>query len=784
MTSVRVVSKPSKAFAIPFNDCCSLINAVISGNLDAVKRIIPRSYNVNQRFIIDYNGTQTYLGFLAILYNQPEILEYLIRQNFDMCIKDTKGLNLFMVAANTNYLSTSIIDLLFSSVYEFVDWNEQFENRENNTLLHMAILRKNNYLLNKLLGFNHTYLKVASLRNIYGDSAISLAIKLEMDDVSILLCQSLKPKYEEGWYHVLDHKGDNLLNLAKKHNMEQVFYLLEKLKNIEIDEDVSMRTDIRESSVSEANSVKLNDIIQGISELTVQDCAFELEEYKKKFASIQNNVEKMERDYNEVVKNLLSSQRTKENLKTANIEHQNKIRELIANLEEFEKKIKIINRERENLLKEREMFLLEKEDLTKRHQQFKNLLENYEKQYENSAQEDKLHVENLVQRMKEKDEEIRVKDLECDMLKDNLIKLENKYSTLEKNLGEYKLKYKKLQGWLTLFEEREKKMVDSFTLKEKEWETMRTEWKNKLEVWTQKEKKMKTEIEDLSKKIEFVLEPPQDNETIIRLKEDIKQRNMELQKNEIFIKELKESIKKYAKIEEKEKEQEIKLQKLEIELEISKEECKDLVQKNRALEDKYSSLISEHDTLSSTMSSLNNSMTDTNNKLEATEETNLLLQQELSNTNKEFEKEKKKYRRIIEDLKTDLIKREEEYQITENSFKTEKKRLEIYIKELKETWTTKEQELTDQHNTTIGILKTIHGNKLAEEKRTHEINLKNVHDDYIEALNERDTIKDNKFREMEETLQQTINDLSFKTDQLEEENRLLKKQIEKIENPF
>lgn len=800
MASVSVVSKPLKAFAIPFEDCRSLINAVASGNLDAVKRNIPGIYNVNQRFITDYNETQTYLGFLAILYNQPDILQYLITQQFDMCVKDTKGLNVFMVAANTDYLSTSIIDMLFLSVYESVDWNEQFENRENNTLLHMAILRKNNYLLHKLLSFNNTYIKVASLRNIYGDSAISLAIKLQMDDISLLLCKSLKPEHEEGWYHVLDHKGDNLLTLAKKHNMEQVFALLDKLKSNEIDEDISMRTDTRESNVSNSNSSGLDDLIQKISDLTVEDRAIELKVYQEKFASTQNKLEEMEREYNEVVKNLLLSRKTNTTLIAANAEHERTINKLVLDLKQLEEEIKIIEVEKGHLVEEHQKCLTEIEDLSdryrtliKKYNGLQDVLKTQEEHYTNIVQEDKSRVDNLLQVLKEKEDKVKQSELECDLLKWELMGCKNKALTLEKDFEKYIVEYQKIQRWLSLFQEREKE----FTLKENQWETTRREWDYEVEVWTKKEKEMQRKIEFLSQTKKVVSETPHEKEMISKLQEIIKKKSTELeerdqeiekhkwfiesqntkcQENDRFILKLQDSLKEYITIEEESKKQKIKLQELMVELNVSQDQYQDLLNKHNTLEEKYYGLISTNDTLSGTLSSLNGSMSDVYNKLEVAEENNTVLEKQLSATTKGFEKQKNEYLRTIANLKEEVTHKEEEYNNIKTFLESEKKRLQLYITETQEGCKTTVQDLKDEHDNTISVLKSLHNDKLQAQQREHKQHLDELHNDYIKALTESDKRHESKFRDMEQTLQKTIDHLYSKTDQLEEENKRLTEQ--------
>lgn len=800
MASVSVVSKPLKAFAIPFEDCRSLINAVASGNLDAVKRSIPRIYNVNQRFITDYNETQTYLSFLAILYNQPDILQYLITQQFDMCVKDTKGLNVFMVAANTDYLSTSIIDLLFLSVYESVDWNEQFENRENNTLLHMAILRKNNYLLHKLLSFNNTYIKVASLRNIYGDSPISLAIKLQMDDISILLCKSLKPRHEEGWYHVLDHKGDNLLTLAKKHNMEQVFALLDKLKSNEIDEDISMRTDTRESNVSNSNSSGLDDLIHKISDLTVEDRAIELKVYQEKFASTQNKLEQMKREYNEVVKNLLLSRKTNTTLIAANAEHERKINKLVLDFKQLEEEIKIIEVEKGHLVEEHQKCLTEIEDLSdryrtlvKKYNGLQDVLKTQEEQYTNIVQEDKSRVDNLLQVLKEKEDKVKQSELERDLLKWELTGCKNKALTLEKDFKKYIVEYQKIQRWLSLFQQREKE----FTLKENQWETTRREWDYEVEVWTKKEKEMQRKIELLSQTKKVVSETPHEKELISKLQDIIKKKSTELeerdqeiekhkwfiesqntkcQENDRFILKLQDSIKEYIIIEKESKKQQIKLQELMVQLNVSQEQYQDLLNKHNTLEEKYYGLISANDTLSGTLSSLNGSMSDVYNKLEVAEENNTLLEKQLSTTTKGFEKQKNEYLRTIANLKEEVTHKEEKYNNIKTFLETEKKRLELNITETQEGCKTTVQDLKDEHDNTISVLKSLHKDKLQAQQREHKQHLDELHNEYIKALTESDKRHESKFRDMEQTLQITINHLYSKTDQLEEENRRLTEQ--------
>ncbi|XP_070182190.1 myosin-11-like [Littorina saxatilis] len=163
-----------KRYPLPFQRVRKLVYAVVNGDLEYVRSVVPKQVNVNQAVIPYPGGASTYLAFIAVDHNKPEALEYLIEHGLDSSVKDRQGMNLFCKVANMPHISKEFTDKLF------VEQNGSLNNLLNdqtasgNTAVHLAV--SNLYTLTAMLRMTDE-LRVATIRNIQGDTALALAIK-------------------------------------------------------------------------------------------------------------------------------------------------------------------------------------------------------------------------------------------------------------------------------------------------------------------------------------------------------------------------------------------------------------------------------------------------------------------------------------------------------------------------------------------------------------------------------------------------------------------------------
>ena len=208
-----------KPFPLPYLQVKKLIYAVVTGNLEEVKKNVPKEVNVNQP-ITPYLGAgeSTYLSFLAIEHDRSSILEYLIEVGFDMFLKDKLGMNAFCKVASMPHASKALTDVLFNKRWSHLCGLLNDQNNAGNTPAHLAV--NNLYTLDVMLKMTDN-LKIATIRNNRGDTPLAIAIKRGNSTAATMLVKYAKKVSHEP-FSTTDKTGYTALELANMYRLPSV----------------------------------------------------------------------------------------------------------------------------------------------------------------------------------------------------------------------------------------------------------------------------------------------------------------------------------------------------------------------------------------------------------------------------------------------------------------------------------------------------------------------------------------------------------------------------------
>ena len=294
MFSPKEAQRPIKPYAIPFDQGKKLIYAVIKGDIKTIKELVPRTFNPNQPFMVSPGGPKNYLGILAITNDRPGVLIELLKLGLWTTSKNERSLNLFTEAASIKQVSPAIIDILFRPSNDGYYLNDQPASLEFNTAVHMAALNNNLYLLEKLLDMGFK-VKVGTLKNSYGDSALSLAIKTGRATSALMMAWYMIGVSRESWEKVVDKDGYNALELAKRHSMPAVVEALETKIKGPLDPYSSLCRQCRKSLVKNVNGSDSDDDDEEKEQDSEERDAFEEDDYIDKDDGISDIVDMVQK---------------------------------------------------------------------------------------------------------------------------------------------------------------------------------------------------------------------------------------------------------------------------------------------------------------------------------------------------------------------------------------------------------------------------------------------------------------------------------------------------------
>ena len=201
-----------KRYPLPYLEVKKLVHAVIAGNLQAVQQIVPEEVDVNQTITPYPGGVSTYLSFLAVDHNRPDVLRYLMDVGLDATVKDHSGLNLFCKVATMHHASKELTDILFNKSNAALGSLLNDQTEAGNTAVHLAV--RNLYTLSVMLDM-FVDLRVATVRNSIGDTPLAFAIKSSRGNpvaASMLVRYAKQVSHEP--FSTTDKDGYTALELA------------------------------------------------------------------------------------------------------------------------------------------------------------------------------------------------------------------------------------------------------------------------------------------------------------------------------------------------------------------------------------------------------------------------------------------------------------------------------------------------------------------------------------------------------------------------------------------
>ena len=221
-------------YPIPFPLGKGVIFSVIKGDLVSLKKDIPSRYDVNQKFMSTPGGFVTTLGLLSVTHNKVNIFKWLLSQGLDALQKTSAGFNLFSEAARMSSVSKETTDLLFTPSNDGEYLNDQALNGGYNTVTHLAVISNNIYLLQKLLGMGSS-LRVCLIKNLKGDTAMGLGIKLNRDNSTMarMLAKYARNVSKEDFTTTSDNDGYTLLELARNYKLHDVVDIMTSQPELE-----------------------------------------------------------------------------------------------------------------------------------------------------------------------------------------------------------------------------------------------------------------------------------------------------------------------------------------------------------------------------------------------------------------------------------------------------------------------------------------------------------------------------------------------------------------------
>ena len=212
-------------YSLLYNRAKKVIREIHKQYISTVKDFVPDIINVNQPVIPCYGGLFSYFTFLAVENNAGEILRYLIEIVAYALVKNPKEENLFARVAVTPTLSKDIVDMLFVRENYGEHLNDQMQ--YGNTLMHYAVLSNNVYVLDMI--FKMGPIRVSSIRNNKGDTALNLSIKLAKGNPTVpsMFVQHVF-KYSE-LISIPDSDGYTPVELAEMYNLPGVVEIISDL---------------------------------------------------------------------------------------------------------------------------------------------------------------------------------------------------------------------------------------------------------------------------------------------------------------------------------------------------------------------------------------------------------------------------------------------------------------------------------------------------------------------------------------------------------------------------
>ena len=215
-----------KRYPLPYEHSKKLVHAVIAGDLQVVQEIVPENVDVNQSIIPYPGGVSTYLSFLAVDHNQPDVLRYLMDIGLDATVKDHGGMNLFCKVASMPHASKELTGILFNKTNAPLGSLLNDQTKSGNTAVHLAV--NNLYTLSTMLDMSDD-LRVATIRNSKSDTPLAFAIKSARGNpvVPSMLVKYAKEVSQEP-FSTTDRGGYTVLELANMYNLPS---LVEEIKS-------------------------------------------------------------------------------------------------------------------------------------------------------------------------------------------------------------------------------------------------------------------------------------------------------------------------------------------------------------------------------------------------------------------------------------------------------------------------------------------------------------------------------------------------------------------------
>jgi hypothetical protein len=213
-----------KRYPLAFLKHKKLVYAVINGDVEYVRTIVPDAVAVNQSIIPYPGGQSTYMAFIAVEHDKPEVLEYLLQNGADSSLKDHRGMNLFGKVAALPHSSKEITDMLFTTENAPLSSLLNDQTAAGNTTVHLAVSTDNLYTLDAMLKMTRD-LMVATVRNVRRDTPLILAVKnRNVTMASMLLSYAYRESNEP--LSTTDKDGYTAVELAKMYGLEGLVQMM------------------------------------------------------------------------------------------------------------------------------------------------------------------------------------------------------------------------------------------------------------------------------------------------------------------------------------------------------------------------------------------------------------------------------------------------------------------------------------------------------------------------------------------------------------------------------